>query len=141
MEEPIRQSNNITPARMGTILVITLDTSSHVYDLSSVDIGAPWKGLGADHLYITLIADVDFYYGFDSVNTDTLDETQALAAGGTINNGTNHGFTGNGAWLVPAKTAESIRINRTKDKFLYLKGSGAGKVRIRASSEMSASAA
>lgn len=123
------QEANRMPPRVGSILAITLDTTSRRYDLGAVALGG--KDIVAKgELFVSLISTVAFYIATNSTNAGTVDETAALAAGGTVS-----AFTTNGAWLVPANTEVRLRLDRVQDRYLVVKGSGAGIVRIYASSD------
>lgn len=123
-----KQAANVAPPEIGKLLVITLDATSRAYDLGAVDFGDAAVGRGG-YLFLSLIANVRFYLAFDDVSTGTVDETAALAAGGAPV------FTVNGAWEVPADAEMSVRVHRTRHRYLVIKGSAAGRVRISASSD------
>lgn len=123
-----RQAANVTPPEIGKIQAITLDTTSRRYDLGLLDLGGV-AVLRGGYLYLSLVSTVAFYLAFNSSDAGTVDETAALAAGGTAT------FTSNGAWLVPANVEFVVRVHRTRHRYLVIKGSGAGIVRIRASSD------
>lgn len=127
-------ANIIVPARKGLNYVITLDTTARVYDLRTMLFGrlqAPGTNTtNADRVMIRLKArTADLYYHFDSTNTVTLDKTAALAAGGTLIEGT----TTYGDWLA-AGTWEDVTISRDVDMYLHVQGSAAGYLHMRASS-------
>lgn len=123
-----RQAANVTPPEKDKILVLTLDGSSRRYDLGAVDIGGYTVGKGG-YLYIDLYGTVKFYYFMSETDAGTADETAAVAAGGTPV------FTANACWEVGATTTESIRVDRQRHRWLVVKGSAAGLLRIRASSD------
>ena len=144
--ESNRQSDNITPPEGGAQIAITLDATAQKYDLWNVAIGRGTVAPSQDgtagavsakdaYVYVKLIADVDFYCFFSKDNSLTIDNASSVAVGGAVV------FTANACDLIPAKTPEHIRINRTEHRWLYVKGTGAGTLRLRASSHPSAKAA
>lgn len=123
------QAANIQPPKVGEMLVITLDATSRRYDLG----GVAWGGKAVDRagdIFMSLYGDVAFYFATNDTNAGTVDETAALAAGGAVS-----AFTTNAAWQVPAGVEVSFRFNRARHRYLVIKGSAAGKVRIYASSD------
>jgi len=125
------QAANRMAPRVGKILAITLDTTSRRYDLGALSLGGQ-AIVAKGELFVSLISTVAFYVATNSSDAGTVDETAALAAGGTVS-----AFTTNGAWLVPANTEVRLRLDRVQDRYLVVKGSGAGIVRIYASSDTS----
>lgn len=133
-QEATRQADNVVPPRKGACAAIVLDATSRSYDLSLVDLGAAYSRGG--ELYIRLFSETATTYFFMSpANSGTVDETAAVAAAGTM------AFTANACSIIPAGTEREIRINRTTDRYLFVKGSGAGYLRISASSQPSATTA
>jgi len=123
------QEANVMPPKVGEMLVIAVDTTSRRYDLGAL----AWGGqaiVAKGDVFLTLFGDVKFYFATNDTNAGTVDETATLAAGGTVS-----AFATNGAWEVPASTPVRMRFNRERNRYLVLKGSGAGKVRIYASSD------
>jgi hypothetical protein len=131
--EATRQSDNITQPVAGYVMAIVLDATSRAYNLSSIALQF-FPGLttnGKESIYLTLRAeDADAYYVFSSA-TGTVDETAAMAAAGTP------AFTANACDVIPAGGRDDVRWNRAQYPWLLVKGSAAGVLRIRASSEPS----
>ena len=125
-----RQIANVAPPVIGKIQVITLDATSRRYDLGALAFDGKAVDRGG-YVFLSIIANVRFYLAFNSSDAGTVDETAALAAGGTAT------FTSNGAWEVPADAEMSVRVHRTEHRYLVIKGSAAGRVRLIASSDSS----
>lgn len=128
--EAERQAANFTQPVAGYTLAITLDTTSRRYALTSLQMCTEGTTDLKETVYVTLSAEsADCYYMFSASTALTLDETSTVAAGGTPALST----------AVPdvvfAGTKEHVRWDRKKYPQLYLKGSAAGKVRIRVSSQ------
>jgi len=136
--EVTRQSDKILPAEDGGVLVITVDATSRSYDLSLVALGTTW-GAGHDgqaFFYVTMSADGGAVYYTFSSTAKTVDDTAALAAGGTV-----AGFTANGCDVIFSGTKEQVYIWRQGDKFLNIKtASGGAKLRIHVSSDLTTGA-
>lgn len=127
----VKQDSQLTPPVVGSILVITLDATSRRYDLGGADIGG-YAVADGGNLFVVLKTDVKCYLAFNSSNAGTMDETAALAAGGTVS-----GFTSDGAWELEAGVEYPVYLNRSQHRYLVVKGSAAGKLRIRAASPSS----
>ena len=125
-----RQAMNVVPPRRGSVLVLTLDTTDRPYDISGLAFGKAQDAADADGgLYLTLFAETaNCYYYFHSATASDLDETSAVSAGGTA------AFADAACAMIMAGTSVDVRIVREVDKFLVVKGSAAGKLRIWASS-------
>lgn len=138
-EEQTRQLNNVLPPRVQKIWVQAVDATSRAYDLTALNLGDVYNAPHSIYVYLTMRAEGgDVYFGFDSVNTDTIDDTAAITAG-TTPSSTN--FTTTSCWVIPNGQTVRMRILRNVDKYLYLKTStGTAKCRIYASSHPSTSA-
>lgn len=134
-EEATRQSDNIVPPRT-KVWVQLVDSTSRVYDLTAQNLGTTYDASHTTYVFLTIQADgADIYYCFDNVNSRTLDETAATAAGGAPS------FPTTACLKCPDGQERSYRIQRNLDLYLYLKTStGTGRARIYASSQPSASA-
>lgn len=132
MTEATSQTDNITPAELGACFVVALEAESNSYDLSLLDFGgATFAKSGGSYLYLKMLSDVDAYYFFSPTDDGTVDETAALEAGGTA------AFTEDGCDKLIANVPEPVRIHRTRHRWLVVKGSDAGILRVRASSHLS----
>lgn len=118
-----------TPPRRSAVLAITLDATARAYDLSALDFGGfATSGGRRNQVFITIFADgADIFFYFAADNTVTLDTT-AIAAGGAVAYSNVH------AAKIASGQSLRMRISRDADKFLHVKGSGAGTMRIWASS-------
>lgn len=125
------QAANILPPRRGAVLAIAVDTTARAYDITTIDLGDVYKAAHGDEVYLTLQADgAKVYYHFKETTGGTgLDNTAAVAAGGTIAFADTYGaFVGDGERVQE-------RITRNLDKFLVVKtASGTATLRIWASS-------
>lgn len=131
-EEATRQSDNVTPAEFTKVLVVAVDATSRVYDLSLVALGATFDRLG--HLYVKFTADGgNVYYSLGTNASPTVDNTAALSVGSTVN-----GFTTNGAGIFVNLIPEHVRLDRSAHRYLCIKTStGTANLRIHASSQPS----
>jgi hypothetical protein len=127
------QAANVQPPRRGAVLAISVDTTARPYDLSSLDLGGITPE--ADHkrrheTWVTLQADGgDVYYYFSSATASNLDNTAAVAAGGTPAYATTHGAK------IKQDDRHEVRIDRSRDVFLIVKTStGTATLRFWASS-------
>lgn len=127
----VKQDSQVTPPVVGKILAITLDATSRRYDLGGVDFGGTPVAEGG-MLFLCLKTDVKCYVAFNSSDAGTVDETAALAAGGSVS-----AFTSNGAWEIEAGVEFPVYVNRLSHRYLVVKGSAAGTLRIRAGSPSS----
>jgi hypothetical protein len=119
------------PARAGKTIVITLDTSSRGYDLGALLSGqvVPSK---SRLVFIQMQAEsADCYYLFSPANNATVDETAAVSAGGAL------AYTANACDRIKQDTAQPFDIDMLVDRFLTVKGSAAGKLRISITSQTS----
>lgn len=120
---------DLRPPRRGAVLAITLDATARAYDLTALDIGgaAPSVGRRNEVAVVVTAEGADIFLYFAADNTVTLDTT-AIAAGGAVAYSNVH------AAKIATGTSLRMRISRDKDKYLHVKGSGAGTMRIWASS-------
>jgi hypothetical protein len=125
------QADNVTPPV--SVWAQTVDATSRAYDLTGLALGGDtYSSVRADYIYLTIQADgADLYVAFGVDNSKTIAQATAVAAGGTP------AFATTSCMKIPDSQERCYRINRAVDKFLYLKGSGAGTARIYASSDIS----
>jgi len=123
------QSANILPPRSDGILAMTLDNTSRRKRLDLIDINDADVTKGGE-VFLTLYADVKFWFRFAETDAGTVDETAADAAATTTPT-----YQANAGWEVPASTEVHVRIHRKTDKVLIVKGSAAGTLRVRPSSD------
>ncbi len=129
--ESVRQAANITPPRRGACLVITIDATAQAYDLQTIALGKAYNEDDSytDAVFITLQAQTaDVYYHFSESNSADIDETAAVSAGGAL------AFANTYSPVLVAGTEKDFRIVRAQDRYLVVKGSAAGKLRLYASS-------
>lgn len=130
----LEQATDYLAPEIGSLLVIAVDATSRVYDLSNLDLGSLGSAIAAPgavatSLYVTLHAEgADVYWALSNNGALTISETACIAAGGTP------AFSNNRCWRCPNGSEQSRRIERVRHRYLYLKGSGAGYARIMASS-------
>jgi len=130
-----RQAADVQPPRRGQVKAITVSATAYQYDITGLPLAGQTpdaNGRRKQQVYLTIqaeSADVYFYFHSTSVTPD-LDETAAVAAGSAAL--TSYAVT-HGA-RIPADHSIEVRIDRTQDKFLTLKGSGAGTCRFWVSS-------
>ncbi len=126
------QSANEMPPEDGKIIAITLDATSHEKDLWQLNIGGQTGEKGGE-MFLTLMADVKFWFKFASVTGKTCDQTSADAAAATPIT-----FQANACIEVPTNLVGfRLRIDRKRHRFLVVKGSGAGTLRMWVSSDSS----
>lgn len=124
----------VRPPRRGKVWALTLDTTDRAYDLSALDLPQDFKSGANDDVFITMQAeDADAYYYFHSATASDLDETTADAAGAPQ-------VTQNNAHCarLPADASIDLLINRVADRWLIVKGSAAGILRLWPSSQNTA---
>lgn len=131
MDESGRQALNIVPPRRGAVCAITVDTTARSYDISALDLGKAYDSQNADGgVYITMQAEsTTVYFYFCDTSAVGLDETAAVAAGGTAAFANTYGA------MLPQSACIDTRIVRAQDKYLVVKGAAAGKIRLWASSQ------
>lgn len=135
------QAANLVPPREGAIFAITLDATSRPKDLGNLALGGVAIAKGGS-VYLTLRANVKWWYRFSPVNTGTINEATADAAtlGATTDGTSPNTFPATAAIEVSADEFVHVRVDRLVDRFLLVKGSGAGILRGWASSDRSGSA-
>ena len=113
------------------VFVLVTDTTSRDYDLSAL----AWNGVeysvnNGDFVYVTIYAETaDVYFAIDSTAARTVDQTVGVAAGGTP------AFATTSCWIIPAGQERDYAIKRSAFRYLHVKASAAGKLRMTASSE------
>lgn len=127
------QQQNIQPPRAGQTLAIVLDNTARSYDLTSLDTGGVIPEADTDRrieVFVTIQAETaGAYLSFSNV-ARTVNEASAVAAGGTL------AYDNTAcAKLELGAAAVRYRLNRSLDKFLNVKGTGAGVLRLWVSSE------
>ena len=128
------QAADILPPELGKILVIAVDGTSRKYDLSQIDLGTAGADVGvagkpSKSIYLTFLADgADVWWALSAADGLTISETSTVALDGTPAHSTAR------PWKCPKDSEQHRRVDRNRLKWLYLKGSGAGFVRIMASS-------
>ena len=136
--EATGQSDNIVPPRLGKIVAQAVDATARPYDLTALALGAAFHNDGTDeYIYVDLHAEGnDIYFQFNSATSAVLDDTIAVAAGGTM------AFANTSPMRLVAGTTFPMRIQRNVDKFLILKCKAAqtATLRMYASSQPTPSA-
>lgn len=122
------QFANVQPPVQGKIIAITLDAISRIKDLGSLALGDAAVERGGA-MYLTMQADVAWFYKFNDQNAGTVDEAAADAAAAAIT------FQANACARAAAGEVVRVRINRKNHRYLLVKGSGAGVLRMWVSSE------
>lgn len=122
------RATNVLPPEQGKILAITLDGTSRVYDLGALAFGGEHVERGGT-CTLRMISDGAYHYKFGPTNSMTVDETTAVAAGGSP------AFSANAAVLAPANASvDIVSWNRLAHRYLAVKG-GTSILRIWVSSE------
>lgn len=129
------QGQIVLPPVLGEVVAITLDITSRSYDLGQLGIGG-LNPLASDdalsgELFITLRSDVAAFYAFRATAGGTLLGTSADAATGGVPT-----KRADAPWAINANEQQRVRWNRKAHRYLYLLGSGAGIIRIVASSSV-----
>lgn len=131
MSEQSLQFFDVSPPRRANGFQLTLDTSVRVYSIGNL----AWGGKSFEQtrqnqfVFLRLFADgADAYYRFHSDNTDDMNEATYIAAGGTVSLQNAY------AEKLANGTSIEIRINRKDDRYLSVKGSAAGTLRVTGSS-------
>lgn len=127
------QAANIIAPSDGSIIAITLDNTSRVKDLGAILLGGQALEKGGS-FYVTMRANVRWFYRFerDGLGTGTVDETAVDAAATQPNT-----FPANACFEAAADEVVSLRISRHAERYLIVKGSAAGTMRMYVSSEVS----
>ncbi len=128
------QAANIAPPRRGAVIALGVDTTARPYDISALALGGytPHNANNRqEYVFLTLQADGgDVYFHFASATASDLDNAAAIAAGGAIAFANTYGAK------IPVNTEQTLRIDRTQDKFLIIEtASGTATLRFWASSE------
>ncbi len=122
----------ITPPRKNYVLAITTDANVRAYDISSLSMGGqtPSGGGGQRHeVYLTIQAETtDVFFYFHTATDSALSTTDAISAGGTAAYAATHSAR------IPAGQERTYMLDRSLDKFLVIKSTGAGICRIFAAS-------
>lgn len=121
---------NVQPPVQGGIIAITLDAVSRIKDLGALALGGDQVDKNGD-FFLSIRADVKFWLKFNSANAGTVDETAADAAAAAPIT-----FQANAALEVAAAETVRFHLNRKNHRYLLIKGSGAGTVRMWVSSEV-----
>lgn len=119
----------VAPPVAGQVLVLTLDTTSRQYDLRSVQLGTPNPNEPGSSFVRLHAEGADAFFAFSSESGASISETAAESAGASLS-----GFTTNAAARIPAGEEREFVVDRLAHRYLVVKGSGAGKLRIHASS-------
>jgi hypothetical protein len=120
------------------MLVLSVDATSRVYDLWSLAFGTaaintnagPNEAMRGFRFFVTMKADGnDVYYVFGQNGSIVVDDTAAVAAGGTP------AFTANAADVIFASQKEDEYLDRGTDRYLAVKCAAGktAKLRIRVS--------
>ena len=120
------QAADFVPPRQAAIIAITLDNTSREKNLYSLSLGQ-FNGLGTTDggtMYLTLRANVKWWFKLAPATGTTCDETVADAAATAPNT-----YQANACIEVAADEFIQLRIDRGPDKYLVVKGSGAGILR------------
>lgn len=129
------QAANIVPPREGEPLAITLDTSSRAKYLGGValaDMAAPATVADAGKsFFLSIQTDVAFYFMLADNAEAVCDETAVNAAAIV-----NVVKTAKTCMYVPAGAEANLRLDRWKDRYLIVKGTAAGTIRLYASSDV-----
>lgn len=134
MSTPAQEiSARITPPRKGSVFAITLDATARAYDITGLDIGGFTPSQDADkrsEVMLTIQAmAADCYFYFHSATDTAMDKTAAVAASAAT-----AAYVATHCFVVPQNQERTYTIDRSIDKFLVVQGSGAGIVRISATS-------
>lgn len=131
MSEESLQFYSICPPERGNGFQLTLDATVRVYDIGSLS----WGGKSFEptrqnqYVFLRLHADgADVYYRFYSATTNDMVETTYISAGGTVSLQAAY------AEKLPNGNSIEIRINRLDHRYLSVKGSAAGTLRVTGSS-------
>ena len=135
MNEVAIQFVDISVPKRANGFQLTLDDTVRVYDIGSLEwCGKPFDRTFANqYVYLRLHADgTDVYYRFHSDTTNDMNETTYISAGGTVSLQNAYAEK-----LANGNTIE-IRLNRLFDRYLSVKGSSAGTLRVTGSSPVNA---
>lgn len=124
------QAANIIAPNDLMVLAIALDATSRVKDLGAILLGGQALEKGGS-FYITLRANVRWYFRFSPNTGGTVDETAVDAAVTQPNT-----FPANACFEAAADEVVNLRIGRHLERYLIVKGVGAGTLRAYVSSEV-----
>lgn len=128
------QSANIIPPRTNGGSAFTLENTSRRKDFGGVDIFGKSVTKGGS-LFLTFVADVKWWFRMSSTDTGTVSETAIDAATDPITLQANWGVE-----VQPGQPID-VRVDRVVDRYMIVKGSGAGTMRWWASSEITGDSA
>ncbi len=115
-EDVVQQAEWISPAVSGAMLCISIDSTSHEYDLWTIALGTDSTKKPEGKFYLSLAADGnDVYYTTSATASKTVDDTAVVSAGAAV------AFTANAADIIFASTKEQIYIDRTDARYLQVK--------------------
>ncbi len=126
------QSENHLPPTLGQVISITVDITSRSYDIGALALqGLPALAVDPSLLgdmFVTITSSVAAHFAFGPNGAATIDETLADAAGAAA--------TLRATTPFPIAAGEKLRyrVDRNWHRFFYIKGSGAGIVRLVVSS-------
>ena len=116
------QNANIVPPRTNGTFAFTLDNTSRRKDLGALDLaGVPVAKGGS--VFITVYANVKWWFRMSATDSGSVDETAIDAAVAAVT------FQAGACIEVQAYQPVDIRIDRTTDRYLMVKGAGAGTMR------------
>lgn len=125
------QALDVRAPLLGQLIAITLDASQKSYDLGTLPIvGLPTAAQDASlpgEVFLTLRSDVAVSIAFGPASGVTL-SAGADAAGAAPT------LRADGVWPLAANESLRVRVNRKAHRYLYVLGTGAGTLRISASS-------
>lgn len=126
------QFSDVLPPRAGQTLAVTLDANARSYDLTALDMGGVVPEADAKRridVFLYMQADTaGAFYNF-SPTAKTINDATTVAAGGTLAYADAH------CAKLEATAIVRLRLNRSVDKFLNVKGTGAGTLRLWVASE------
>ena len=128
------QYAQIAPPRRGAVWAVATDTTARAYDISKCALGGYTpEGSKAkrNHVVLWLQAETnDVYFYFDSATGNSLDTTTKQSAGAG-----DLAFADSYCAIVKAGNAPiRVRIDRSTDKFIQVRGSAGGILRMWAGS-------
>lgn len=131
--EASRQADNVTEPVQGFCLAITVDTTSRTYDTQGLQFFDKLTTNGKERTYLTLAAEgAKVYYAFSNLSATAIDDAAAVTAGGAL------AFANTYCEVIFDGTKDQVRWERAQHRYLVLKASASGKLRLRASSDPSA---
>lgn len=113
------QHDDEKPPEVEKILAIAVDSTSRVYDLSTIDFGTKGNEVTANknqNLFVTIEADgAAIYFSLSPTAALTISDTASITAGAAL------AFTATKCWKIPADGERRYRIDRGLHRYLYLK--------------------